>query len=943
MPVTRQQRTRSVVGIARGDHVIVARKTEDDTRMGLYKATVVDDGSSRIGDSQRMLRVALDGEAPYWERYHNIYEVVGRTDASSDAPTCQGVRRCDFPKSQKEFEHICHMAVDERCRLDADAFHIGGNNAHLSEHIIGFRASTSGADGHCHFMLQSTRLNSEVEVHHFACTPAGGSTVRQRRGHSRRCSSCQRTFDTLRRSVAKRKCASAKRARLGSDNINSKTAHTDMTMEQQGEKLNQLVRQIKILRSKNYRLNLLKLASNAVREDECRSEDCKQNALQISEILSAAIPKARAYFDKVCETPEQSRAAVEMLKTSLSNMASYLRGGTKCGFRYSPACFRAAIDIFLKMPVQAYEGLRAAHPHLPSSRYLRSVITRNAHQPSGVLRADIRMFGDQVANGNLDARYAARVGNLAVDAMTIHRGLAWNHNTGTFAGISDEGPSDGLTVQQLFLERVSRVAEDADASIVAQKSSPGTQQGGRTGCSTARDIKLASHHLVVYYTSLKGEKVSFICARADVATLTVDDLHQLLRQTIRELCHWRLKVASISFDGASENRSFVEKFCNVAAKRLIDPELLREAAVNIVLEASGLAADDFPWLAPSDLLDPPALVEVREIERVLGDLNIGWNTNEKATSGNHIVVVVPDTPHVMKKVVNSLERRKTMELDGYAMSLGMLESIWEAVQGGGESNPGLRATKLGFDHFHRTSMSRMRVGLASQVLSQTMYDLFHVFYRKAYPTRYENEKDLLRPLLRLVLMFNRTFDIMNSRTHDKKLQTPAKKIELINSGNHKHVKELLQTSAFMARWKLQSLKKQGSDGSAFQAARTTAFVTMECGNDAIGIGLGVAALAKMYAAQSNTDGGPLILRRLDQDPCEHHFGHIRQASGHCAVTTGLTTKCQMTSSAIRFARIPKGNAGDACPRDAVGSSSIDLRTNKPSREAVRRETSRTTW
>jgi len=74
-------------------------------------------------------------------------------------------------------------------------------------------------------------------------------------------SSCQQTFDTLRKSVVKRKCASAKRARLGSDNVNSKTAHTDMTTEQQGEKLNQLLRQIKILPSKNYRLNLLKLAS----------------------------------------------------------------------------------------------------------------------------------------------------------------------------------------------------------------------------------------------------------------------------------------------------------------------------------------------------------------------------------------------------------------------------------------------------------------------------------------------------------------------------------------------------------------------------------------------------------------------------------------------------------------------------------------------------------
>ena len=54
MTITRQQRTRSVVGIARGEHVIVARKTEDDSRMGLYKAPLVDDGSRRIGDSERM-------------------------------------------------------------------------------------------------------------------------------------------------------------------------------------------------------------------------------------------------------------------------------------------------------------------------------------------------------------------------------------------------------------------------------------------------------------------------------------------------------------------------------------------------------------------------------------------------------------------------------------------------------------------------------------------------------------------------------------------------------------------------------------------------------------------------------------------------------------------------------------------------------------------------
>jgi len=98
---------------------------------------------------------------------------------------------------------------------------------------------------------------------------------------------------------------------------------------------------------------------------------------------------ATAYYKKSL-SPRAAEAATAMQVVALSNMRSYIKTGSRQGFRYDAYCFASAIEIFSDMSKNAYIKLRDIHPNLPHPRYLRSVVNRHQHQPSGVLRGDIR-------------------------------------------------------------------------------------------------------------------------------------------------------------------------------------------------------------------------------------------------------------------------------------------------------------------------------------------------------------------------------------------------------------------------------------------------------------------------------------------------------------------------------------------------------------------------
>ena len=100
--------------------------------------------------------------------------------------------------------------------------------------------------------------------------------------------------------------------------------------------------------------------------------------------------------------------------------------------------------------------------------------------------------------------------------------------------------------------------------------------------------------------------------------------------------------------------------------------------------------------------------------------------------------------------------------------------------------------------------------------------------------------------------------------HINKHSSTEKKlnIDLIDGPEHRHVSELLHASAFLARWKL--IRDSGSNGK--DRARPKRWLAKEAGDDAVAVGLGVAALAAMHARPDFK----LRLRRCDQDCAENH-------------------------------------------------------------------------
>ena len=281
------------------------------------------------------------------------------------------------------------------------------------------------------------------------------------------------------------------------------------------------------------------------------------------------------------------------------------------------------------------------------------------------------------------------------------------------------------------------------------------------------------------------------------------------------------------------------------------------------------------------------------------------------------------------QVVNSLERRKLMELDGQPVSLKILRDIWVATHftlGGGAA---LKQTKLTSAHFDKNEMTRMNVRLAVQVLSSTMIDLATVVLPRVNQGAYRRLSALYGPTLQVAAHFNHLVDIMNSRVTVEKLN-----IDLVNDPEHRHVAELLHVSAFVERWRQQAMRVAGTHG-----ARPIRWLGKEAGADAIAVGLGVAALARLHAKPDF----PLCLRRLDQDCAENHFANVRHKAGNSTATTDTAKLAGQEANVNRFAKSGKSNTRGAEPDSMATQMMFDQREYIPSDSDKARESPRVNW
>ena len=95
-------------------------------------------------------------------------------------------------------------------------------------------------------------------------------------------------------------------------------------------------------------------------------------------------------------------------------------------------------------------------------------------------------------------------------------------------------------------------------------------------------------------------------------------------------------------------------------------------------------------------------------------------------------LIIGEMPHWIKKFVNAMEKssapkeKRDMTFRGEKISLHMIENVWRESLGGISA---LRLSKLTDEHFDKNAHSRMRVHLAVQVLSMSVWYMLDDYCR----------------------------------------------------------------------------------------------------------------------------------------------------------------------------------------------------------------------
>jgi hypothetical protein len=161
---------------------------------------------------------------------------------------------------------------------------------------------------------------------------------------------------------------------------------------------------------------------------------------------------------------------------------------------------------------------------------------------------------------------------------------------------------------------------------------------------------------------------------------------------------------------------------------------------------------------------------------------------------------------------------------------------------------------------------------------------------------------------------DRVVDIMNARSE--------RGAGPIDSPHSPLIHEALELLVWFCEWK-SDLEAHGED-------LEVAFLHHTTWEDINGLLLGVACTARFNLAMFPDEA--LVQRRLDQDPCEHHFNHLRQGGGATSNITasracGLSAIAGTLHSAAMGGRA--GNSGQATRTLAEAMEPLPRASRRP--------------
>ena len=326
-------------------------------------------------------------------------------------------------------------------------------------------------------------------------------------------------------------------------------------------------------------------------------------------------------------------------------------------------------------------------------------------------------------------------------------------------------------------------------------------------------------------------------------------------------------VVNESFDGASENRSYMHAVVDTTVAELLDPATVALLNDHYKVDTTLKIARTHP-------------VTLRPI------------------------IMGAESVHLWKKLVNALEyssNPKPKRYLGYPddhgkpleMSLEMLRDVWTTIDGDDDVNAVARHKslkvfkKLTKDHFEKTNFLRMRVYLAVQVMSNTMANAIEKLMasspiQHALPPGSRDKQQFLPrwekygPLLEFVKHFNTFVDVCNGFAVDNATQ----KTSLYSTEDTFLPGELIAMLEFLA-WVADWQRRIQTCVDIHPEKKTWAFLPWQCWEDLQRVVLGFVCTVLCYCGDAHPDYPHRVpnlrchCQCISQDRVENHFSHIR--------------------------------------------------------------------
>jgi hypothetical protein len=570
------------------------------------------------------------------------------------------------------------------------------------------------------------------------------------------------------------------------------------------------------------------------------------------------------------------------LHRDLTENAMIARKSGKAAIRITPLLLKWCIDLYCKMGVGRYDFLHEVIPGLYSGRTVRKYCARGASAKDGMQYEAIMLNGkllEDLHGPDLPEDDFRRHVTVAWDSFKMSKSLSFDYKTKQVTGVGYD-TTESIDVLKSALKAMEQEVSGDD-------DDDGGSGGGETFGLPALTKKLedgvekAGDYLVMIAQTLSAsphKAFKFTVARWALHKLDAAFLTEHWPQMVDALYQSGFIAVADGADGATENRSFFKSNATLTVADLIE-------------------TGTFPAEWKEDALIPK-------------DHPIAYFHPRFDRSKLIIGFCLGDMPHLIKKIVNALERtdfptsKTNLRFEGQPLSLKMIEEVWieSTAQAGGGA---LRQSKLTHEHFHKDPALRMRVYLAVQITSDSTVRMCE---------EYATDQDKYAPLIKILRIVNKVVDIMNGKAE--------KGMSKLDSPMHEYLDVLLETIKIFTKWRQEAL----AAGDPYQAVPESTY------EDLLWLCFGTIGLAKRYLQEKDATNEEIVpcldQGKIGSDVCEHRFGNVKGKVSNGAKKHEIDIADAHASaqnlSAATFNLRPKGNSSQAPVVLADLQMAIDL-------------------